>query len=80
MRRRTRPNAGIPELRNACSRKLARVNAIDHESNEVLVTAGAMQGLALAIQAFCDPGDEVLIPDPGCPTTKCPAVSHQYGL
>lgn len=61
------PNAGIPQLREACARKLGRVNGIKCDAGDVLVTAGSMQALALAFQAVCEPGDEVLIPDPGWP-------------
>ncbi len=61
------PNAGLPELREACAAKLSRVNGIERDAGEVLVTAGSMQALAAALQAVCEPGDEVLIPDPGWP-------------
>ncbi len=61
------PNAGIPELREACGGKLARVNNIDVDLDGVLITAGAMQGISVAIGALCDPGDELLVPNPGWP-------------
>lgn len=61
------PNAGIPELREACANKLHQVNGVERDAGDVLITAGSMQGLALALQAVCDPGDEVLIPNPGWP-------------
>lgn len=61
------PNAGIPELREACAAKLSRVNGIKVGRERVLITTGAMQGIAVTIGALCDPGDEILVPDPGWP-------------
>lgn len=61
------PNAGIGPLRAACADKLQRVNGITRTADEVVITAGSMQGLALTIQAIAEPGGELLIPDPGWP-------------
>jgi aspartate/methionine/tyrosine aminotransferase len=35
-----------------------------YEPEDVLVTSGVSGGIALALLALCDPGDEVLVPDP----------------
>jgi aspartate aminotransferase len=59
------PNAGIPELREAIAAKLKRENRVSVEPERVLVTAGASEALHLALMALVNPGDEVLIPDPG---------------
>ncbi len=64
------PNAGIPELRAACADKLARVNRIHVDADQVLITAGSMQGLSATALALADPGDEVLVPDPGWPNYR----------
>ena len=61
------PNAGIPELRAACSAKLDRVNGIHRTPEEILVVAGSMQGLSSVLLAVARPGGQVLIPDPGWP-------------
>lgn len=61
------PNAGIPELRKACAAKLARINRIQVTPEQVLVTAGAMQGLATVMLGLLEVGDEILVPDPGWP-------------
>lgn len=61
------PNAGLPRLREACSAKLARVNRIRRSPEQVLISTGSMEGLLSAVLGLCDPGDEVLIPDPGWP-------------
>jgi aspartate aminotransferase len=61
------PNAGLPRLREACAAKLARVNGIHRDAEQVFISAGSMQGLAAAVLGLAEPGDEVLIPDPGWP-------------
>lgn len=61
------PNAGIDALREACSEKLRRYNGIEASPSQILVTVGAMQGLLSAVAGLVDPGDEVLVPNPGWP-------------
>lgn len=61
------PNAGIPELREACAAKLRQVNGIDVEPSQVLISAGSMQGLSVSILGLTTAGDEILVPDPGWP-------------
>jgi len=58
------PTGGLPALREAIAEKLARDNGINATPEEILVTVGAIEGLAAAIMAAVDPGDEVLIPSP----------------
>lgn len=60
------PNAGFPDLRKALAQKVAKQNNLDYQSNEVIVTDGGCTGaLLLAILALVNPGDEVIISDPG---------------
>ena len=61
------PNAGIPPLREAIARKLARHNRIEASPEQVVVSAGGMQAIHVALSATVRAGDEVLIPDPGWP-------------
>ena len=61
-------NGGIPQLRRAIVDKLASVNGITVDTEQVWVTAGATQGLHQAMALTLGPGDEVLIPDPGYTT------------
>ncbi|HEV7214737.1 MAG TPA: pyridoxal phosphate-dependent aminotransferase [Chloroflexota bacterium] len=58
---------GLLSLREALCDKLAKRNGIRATPDEVVVTAGSTSGLAVVIRALCDPGDEVLVPDPGWP-------------
>jgi aspartate aminotransferase len=58
-------NMGIQELREAICHKLKLDNGINTSPESVLVTVGASEAIFMSIQALVDPGDEVLIPDPG---------------
>lgn len=69
------PNAGLMVFREAVAKKAKRENGIDADpENEVIATAGAMGALSLAMLATIDPGDEVLIPDPGFPSYKAQVI------
>jgi aspartate aminotransferase len=58
------PSSGIPELRAAIAEKeRERLPGID--ASHVIVTAGSTSGLYATLAAFINPGDEVLIPNPG---------------
>lgn len=57
-------NDGLPELREEIVKKLKRDNYIEANISELLVTVGAIEGLAAAVMATIDPGDEVILPTP----------------
>jgi len=57
-------NEGLPELRKEIVKKLKRDNNIDASISEIIVTVGAIEGLAASIMAIIDPGDEVILPTP----------------
>lgn len=59
------PNKGLIELREALAHKLKTENRIDFNPEEIIVTVGASEALYMSTQALVNPGDEVLIPDPG---------------
>jgi len=56
--------SGLPALREEIARKLKRDNNVDANPAQILVTVGAIEGLAAAIMAVVDPGDEVILPTP----------------
>ena len=56
--------AGLLPLREEIVTKLRRDNDVNAEVSEVLVTVGAVEGLAAAVLAVIDPGDEVILPTP----------------
>jgi aminotransferase len=57
-------NAGLPVLREEIVKKLDRDNSIEADITQILVTVGAIEGLASAVMAVIDPGDEVILPSP----------------
>ena len=58
-------NAGLPELREAISEKFQTENDLQYHPDEIIITAGAGEALFIAIQSLVNPGDRVLITDPG---------------
>jgi N-succinyldiaminopimelate aminotransferase len=58
---------GVPELREALSRKLREENAIDANPGEIMMTAGACNALAISMQGLVDPGEDVLLLTPCWP-------------
>ena len=61
------PAAGIAELREAVAVELSRSRGIEVVPERVLVANGAKPFLFFTILATCEPGDEVIYPDPGFP-------------
>ncbi len=59
--------AGIPELRTAIAERMESETGVPFAPEEVTVTNGGMEALALAILAIADPGDEVILPTPAWP-------------
>jgi len=55
---------GLPALRQEIAKKLGRDNGIPAGPSQILVTVGAIEGLAASILAVVDPGDEVILPTP----------------
>ena len=64
------PSAGIGELREAIAEKLRKHNRVEVEPSQVIVTAGGIGAIHAAMLAVLEPGDEVLLPDPGWPNFR----------
>jgi aspartate aminotransferase len=58
------PVSGIPELREAITRKFKRENGLDYAVDQTIVGTGGKQILFNAFMATLNPGDEVVIPAP----------------
>lgn len=77
---------GIPELRNAFADWYADFYQVSlNPANEILPLLGSKEGIMHISLAFLNPGDEVLVPDPGYPAYKavaalCEAKSITYNL
>lgn len=58
--------AGLPELRAAAARAQARRGAFTPDpERHVTITAGNQEGLNTLFQVLLDPGDEIIVTDPG---------------
>lgn len=77
---------GIPELRNAFANWYADFYQVTlHPDSEILPLLGSKEGIMHISLAFLNPGDEVLVPDPGYPAYKavaalCEAKAVVYDL
>ncbi|MBC7293782.1 MAG: aminotransferase class I/II-fold pyridoxal phosphate-dependent enzyme, partial [Thermoleophilia bacterium] len=58
-------NAGLPSLRKVIADRIGRDYGRPTSPDEVVVTVGGVGALCAALRALLDPGDEVLVPDPG---------------
>src|SRR5579872_3267758 len=59
-------NYGTLELREAIAALLARRYGFAYNpKNEVLVTVGVSEAIDATMRSILDPGDEVIVPDPG---------------
>ena len=56
---------GIAELRHHIARRLREKNAVEYaEDGEIVVTSGSTGAFAMAMMAFLDLGQEVILPEP----------------
>ena len=63
------PTSGTPELRQAMARFYKRWYDVTlNPSTEIQPLIGSKEGILHITLAFVNPGDEVLVPDPGYPT------------
>lgn len=58
------PNAGLPELREAIAKEYTKYSK-DCTLDNVMITVGGMEAITMCLIATINPGDEVIIPDPG---------------
>jgi aspartate aminotransferase len=61
------PFAGIPALRDAIAADVTARKGFTAAPSQVFVTVGGKGVMLYAILGLVDPGDEVLVPDPGYP-------------
>ena len=63
------PYKGIPELRVSFQKWYAKTYGVAlNPQAEILPLAGSKEAIMHIHMAFCNPGDEILIPNPGYPT------------
>lgn len=56
---------GRRSLREAISKKLKKENKVDADPEEIVVTAGSNEAIYVGLAATVDPGESVLVPNPG---------------
>jgi aspartate/methionine/tyrosine aminotransferase len=61
------PFPGIPTLREAIAADVAKRKGVEADPSQVFVTVGGKGVMLYAILGLVDPGDEVIVPDPGYP-------------
>jgi aspartate/methionine/tyrosine aminotransferase len=80
------PYRGIPELREKLSQWYSNTYGVNlNPDTEVLPLMGSKEGILHISMAFLNPGEEVLVPDPGYPgysslTTLIGGVVRKYNL
>lgn len=79
------PNAGYPSLREAIAEKVNSELAVQVSTENIVVTTGGMGGLFSSFTTILEPGDEILLPDPGYPNFEmvsqlCHAKVIRYPL
>ena len=58
------PAAGIVPLRKAICEWMKREYGVEYQPSQICVSSGAKHNVFIALQAICDPGDEVILPAP----------------
>ena len=60
------PIGGLSEVKEAIAKKLKKENKISADpENQIIVTVGAKEAILLSILSLVDPGESVLVPNPG---------------
>jgi len=73
-------NAGKLSLRKEIAYYLQHRYGLTYDiKNEIMVTVGASEGIDLALRALCNPGDEVVVPEPSY-VSYCPGVIFAGGV
>jgi aspartate/methionine/tyrosine aminotransferase len=61
------PASGIMEVREAVARYVTATTGVDTSAFNVVLTPGSKNLIHFALLSLVEPGDEVLVPDPGYP-------------
>ncbi len=70
------PSAGIPELRKAVAEFVSKTKEIKISPNNIVILPAAKYVVDLAILSCCNPGDEVIYPNPGYPIYESLINAH----
>jgi len=64
------PSTGLPELQRALADWYGREYGLDIEPERILITPGTSGAFSLIYAVLLDPGESVLLPDPGYPCQR----------
>lgn len=64
------PNAGIKKLRERLVEKVRTINQIKCDASQIVVSSGAVEALFIALTTILNPGDQILLPNPGWPNFR----------
>jgi len=56
---------GDPELREAISKRYMDIYNVSVSAEQIIITSGSSPAILLTLGILCDPGDEIIISDPG---------------
>jgi len=68
------PDTGMPRLKEAVRGLASRYQGVDLSHDEILITIGSKEAIGHLCLAVANPGDLVLVPDPGYPVYNSSAV------
>lgn len=72
------PSAGVPEAREAVAKRFPGHASHPCTSNDVFIASGASHALQMAFDALLNPGDNILLPQPGFSLYKTICDSKGY--
>ncbi len=56
---------GMAEVKEVIARKLKRKNKIDTRPEDIVITVGGKEAILLSLMSLVDPGESVIVPNPG---------------
>jgi len=56
---------GMSEVKEVIAKKLKRKNRIDASPEEIIITVGGKEAILLSLMVLVDPGESVIVPNPG---------------
>ncbi len=72
--------AGVPELREAIAAYLARARGVTCEPDDIVIVAGSQQAIDLVGRILIEPGDVVVLEEPGYPGAQRTFGAHGAGV
>ena len=65
------PPAGDPELRQQLADRIRAARGIETTPDQIVVTSGTQQALDICVRLLLDPGDRIIVEDPGYLAGAC---------